>query len=114
MVMLVSLQQAKDHLRVDSSDEDNDLTLKIHAASAAVLNYIRNGADVFTDSAGDPIVDSNGAPMGIPYEIQAATLLMLGYLYKDRDGDPDKAYEHGYLPMPVMSLLYPYRVPSLK
>lgn len=114
MVMLVSLAQAKEHLRVDDSDNDNDLTLKIHAASAAVLNYIRNGADIFTDSSGEPLVDSNDVPLGIPYEVQAATLLMLGYLYKDRDGDPDKAYEHGYLPMPVMSLLYPHRVPSLK
>lgn len=114
MVMLVSLTQAREHLRVDSTDEDNDLTLKIHAASGAVLNYIRNGADVFTDSAGDPILDSNDSPIGIPFEIQAATLLMLGYLYRDRDGDPDKAYEMGYLPRPVTALLYPYRVPSLR
>lgn len=114
MVMLVTLQQARDHLRSDSTDDDNDLTLKIHAASGAVLNYIRNGADIFTDSSGEPVLDSNGGPIGIPYEVQAATLLMLGYLYKDRDGDPDKAYEYGYLPMPVMSLLYPHRVPSLR
>ena len=114
MVMLVSLAQAKEHLRVDDADNDNDLTLKVHAASAAVLNYIRNGADVFTDSSGEPIVDSNGNPIGIPYDVQAATLLMLGYLYKDRDGDPDKAYEMGYLPRPVTALLYVYRVPSLR
>lgn len=114
MVMLVSLQQAKDHLRLDSNDGDNDLTLKIHAASGAVLNYIRNGADVFTDSSGEPILDSNGTPIGIPFEIMAATLLMVGYLWKDRDGDPDGAYTLGYLPMPVMSLLYSYRVPSLR
>ena len=114
MVMLVSLQQGKDHLRVDNSDEDNDLTLKIQAASAAVLNYIRNGADIFTDSTGEPLLDSNDAPIGIPYEVQAATLLMLGYLYKDRDADPDKAYELGYLPKPVMALLYPHRTPSLR
>jgi hypothetical protein len=118
MVMLVSLQQAKDHLRVDSSDEDNDLTLKIHAASAAVLNYIRNGADVFTDSAGEPILDSNDNPIGIPYEIQAATLLMIGYLNRLRDENDNTligdGFAYGYLPNPVMSLLYPYRVPSLR
>lgn len=114
MVMLVGLQQAKDHLRVDTADEDNDLTLKIHAASAAVLNYIRNGADIFTDSTGEPIVDSNEAPLGIPYEVQAATLLMVGYLYKDRDSDEEKAYEMGYLPKPVTALLYVHRVPSLR
>lgn len=114
MVMLVSLAQAKEHLRVDDADNDNDLTLKIHAASAAVLNYIRNGADLFTDSAGDAIVDSNGNPLGIPYEVMAATLLMLGYLYTNRDSDPDKAYGHGMLPNDVTALLYPHRVPSLR
>lgn len=114
MVMLVSLQQAKDHLRIDTSDGDNDLTLKIHAASGAVLNYIRSGADEFTDSAGDAIVDSNGNPLGIPYEVMAATLLMIGYLYKDRDADPDKAYQMGYLPPAVTALLYPHRDPILR
>lgn len=114
MVMLVSLTQAKDHLRVDTSDGDNDLTLKIHAASGVVLNYIRNGADAFTDSAGDAIEDSNGNPIGIPFEVQAATLLMLGYLYTNRDSDPDKAYGLGTLPNDVTALLYPYRVPTLR
>lgn len=114
MVMLVSLVQAREHLRIDTLDEDNDLILKIHAASAAVLNYIRNGADIFTDSTGEPIVDSNGAPLGIPYEVQAATLLLLGYLYRQRDSDEDKEWEMGYLPKPVTALLYVHRVPSLK
>ncbi|MFA6063874.1 MAG: head-tail connector protein [Gallionella sp.] len=114
MVMLVTLQQSKDHLRIDTSDGDNDLTLKIHAASAAVLNYIRNGADVFLDSSGEPVLDSNSFPLGIPYEVQAATLLMVGYLFKDRDTNADGAYEHGYIPKPVMALLYVHRVPSLR
>lgn len=114
MVMLVSLTQAKDHLRVDTADEDNDLTLKIHAASAAVLNYIRNGADIFTDSTGEPIVDSNEAPLGIPYEVQAATLLLIGYLYRQRDSDEDKEWDMGYLPKPVTALLYTHRIPSLR
>lgn len=114
MAMLVSLQQAKDHLRVDNSAEDNDLTLKIHAASAAVLNYIRNGADVFTDSSGEPVLDSNDSPIGIPYEVQAATLLMIGYLWRMRDNNEDGEFDMGYLPKPVMALLYPHRVPSLR
>lgn len=111
MVMLVTLQQAMDHLRVDNDAEENDLLLKIAAASGAVLNYINPGADVFLDSLGEPAVDSNGVAIGIPYEIQAATLLLLGYFYKDRDGDPDKAYEMGFLPRSVTALLYPHRTP---
>lgn len=113
MTMLVTLTQARAHLRSDTSDDDEDLTLKIHAASAAVINYIRNGADTFTDSAGDPILDTAGDPVGIPYEIKAATLLLIGYLYRNRDGDPDKDFSLGFLPFPVMALLYPYRDPSV-
>lgn len=114
MVMLVSLAQAKDHLEWDNSDRDDFLTLKIHSASALVLNYMKNGADAFTDSAGEPIEDSNGNPLGIPYEVQAATLLMVGHLVKNRDGDPDKAYSHGMLPNDVTALIYVHRIPSLR
>ncbi len=114
MVMLVSLQRTKDHLEWDSSDRDDFVTLKIHHASALILNFIKNGPDLFTDSAGDPIVDSNEEPIGIPYELQAATLLMVGHLVKNRDGDPDKAFKHGMLPDDVTALIYIHRTPTLR
>jgi len=113
-MMLVTLQQASDHLRRDTTADDNDLTLKIHAASAAVMNYIQGpGIDGFTDSAGDVFVDSNGEPLDVPWEVKAATLLMVGYLYKNRDDNADDAFDRGYLPRPVTALLYPLRDPSL-
>jgi hypothetical protein len=113
-MMLVTLQQARDHLRSDDTADNNDLTLKIHAASAIVVDYIQGpGIDGFTDSAGDVLLDSNGEPLDVPYAVQAATLLMIGYLYRLRDGDADKEFSQGYLPFPVMSLLNPYRDPSL-
>lgn len=84
MVMLVSLEQASAHLRRDTTDDNADLTLKIHAASGAVLNYISD-AD-FIDSSGEPDYDSAGDPIGVPFPIQAAVLLILGDLYSDRDG----------------------------
>lgn len=112
-MMLVSLSQAQDHLRLDHSAEDNDLILKIHAASGAVLNYLKSGADQFLDSSGDIEIDSSGDPVGVPFEVNAATLLMVGFLYKDRDENADGAYEQGYLPRPVTALLYPLRMPAL-
>lgn len=111
-MMLVTLQQASDHLRRDTSDDDTDLTLKIHAASGAVLNYVGAGA-TFLDSSGAVPTDSNGDPVDVPFEVKAATLLMIGYLYKDRDGDAAKEYEMGFLPRPVTALLYPLRDPVL-
>lgn len=111
MVMLVSLQQASDHLRRDTGDDDNDLILKVQAASGAVINYLKDGA-TFLETAVE--LDANGEPIGIPFEVKAAVLLMVGYLYKERDGDDGKSYEMGYLPRPVMSLLYPLRKPALE
>jgi hypothetical protein len=118
MTMLVSLAEAKLHLRIDDddsggSDDDPDLTLKIHAASGAVLNYIRASEPTFLDSSGDVIVDTSGDPVGIPYEVKAATLLLLGDLYKERDAVNAAEWEHGFLPRSVLSILYPFRRPTL-
>ena len=112
MVMLVSLTQASAHLRRDTDDDDADLTLKIHAASGAVINYLKAGA-TFLDSADDVEVDSFGDPVGVPFEVQAATLLLLGSLYSDREGSEPDMWERGYLPKAVTALLYPLRDPAL-
>ena len=113
MVMLVSLQQALDHLRVDNTDDNNDLTLKIHAASGAVINYLKTGA-TFLDTNGGIDVDSSGDPVGVPFEVQAAVLILLGVFYRDRDGQEMDKWELGYLPKPVIALLYPLRDPTLE
>ena len=116
MTMLVSLPQAKDHLRIDSADGDADLTLKVHAASGAVLRYL-NGKNYLVptvDGQGAPVLDAGGAPTTeVRFEVQAAVLLMTGYLHKDRDNDQNHEYETGYLPRPVTALLYGLRDPAL-
>ena len=113
MTMLVSVNDAKYQLRIDSSDDDEGLDLYVKAASAAVLNYIRSGDPAFLDSAGAVIEDSEGIAIGVPVDIKTATLYLVGVLYRDRDGEKAKDWEHGYLPTPVVSLLYPYRLPAL-
>lgn len=113
-MMLVSLEQGKRHLRVIMDDEDADILLKIEGASAAVLDYLKSRANEFLDSSGMVEVDSNLDPVGVPANVQAATLLMLGYLYKDRDTNADEGYERGYLPAPVTALLYPKRDPAFR
>lgn len=118
MTMLVTLEQARDHLRVDGIDDEADIILKIHAASGAVLNYLK-GANRFVqavDGDGNPQFDPPGVPVytdQVLFEVQAATLIQLGYLYKDRDQDKDRGYEPGYLPRPVTALLFPLRDPAL-
>lgn len=104
MVMLVTLEEAKIHVRADG-DDDSDLTIKIHAASGAVINYLKRPAFIGADG----LVDESA----VPYEVKAATLLMVGYFYKDRDNDENEEYQTGYLPRPVTALLYPLRDPAL-
>jgi hypothetical protein len=100
MSMLVTRQQAADHLRIDdATPEADDLDLKIMAASAVVLDYIERTIDDFLNSDSDAEV---------PYQIQAATLLLVGDMYRYREaGSPD--YNDATLPSAVRALLYPLK-----
>lgn len=115
---LVTLAQANLHLRRDSGDDDSDVLLKIEAASASVLEYLGAFADSFLDSAGEVLVDSAGDPLGIPSRVQSATLLTVGWLYRERDGSQEFAvptqWGYGYgLPQGATALLYSLRKPTV-
>lgn len=102
MTMLVTRQQAADHLRIDDATaEADDLDLKILAASAVVLDYVEMSAEDFEGS------DSDGEPE-YPYVLQAATLLIVGDLHRHRDAG-SSAYGDAYLPAPVRRILLPLK-----
>lgn len=111
--MLVSLTAAKERLRFDQDSEDDTLTLLIQGASAAVLNYLKVDHDTYNDSSGEVPFNSDGTTDAVPYEVQNAVLLLVGILSRDRDGTEMKDWEQGYLPRPVIALLYPLRDPAL-
>lgn len=121
---LITVQEAKDHLQVDHDDSDAEILAMVSEASGAVLNYL-DGAPI-----GQPVRDEQGVVMRdtddevvylrdsnddlvIRYEVQAATKLMVGYLFRLRDEDEKREYEMGYLPRPVTALLYPLRSPAV-
>ena len=123
-MMYVTLERGKQHLNMDHDQDDVLITAYIGAASGAVKNYLKSASayEVERDSNDDPILDSSGDPTYVvdssgdkvvKYEVQAAVLLMLGFLYKDRDENPDSAFDRGYLPKPVTALLYALRDPAL-
>lgn len=123
-MMYVTLARAKQHLNMDHDEDDNLIEVYVQAASGAVKNYLKSGSpyEVERDSNDDPILDSSGDPIYVvdssddkvvSYPVQAAVLLMVGFLYKDRDENPDQAFQQGYLPKPVTALLYPLRKPAL-
>lgn len=124
---LITLDEAKAHLRIDYDDDDSDIERKLQEASAAVLTYL-DGAPI-----GQPKRDEQGEILRTPegevdylrdgdelvvrYEIKAAVKLLLGELYKNREGEQDgeipSQWGYGYLPRSVVSLLYPLRHPSM-
>lgn len=107
MAELVTLAEVKLALRIDNDDEDTNISLLIKAASGAVIRYLKSAAEAFVGENGAVDFDA------MPDEVRSATILLVGRLYKDPDGDPDKDFQHGYLPMPVVSLLYPLRDPAV-
>jgi hypothetical protein len=124
-MMYVTLDRAKQHLNMDHDLDDTLIEVYVQAASGAVKNYLKSASpyEVERDSNDDPILDSSGDPVYVvdssgdklvSYPVQAAVLLMVGFLYKDRDENPDSAFERGYLPRPVTALLYPLRDPALR
>ena len=104
----VTLEETKAALRIDHDDDDTLLSALIEAATGAVINYLKSAADEYLDSGGS-------VPSGedIPPVIKTATIILVGYLYRNPDQDPDKDFERGYLPAPVTALLYPLRDPAL-
>lgn len=122
---LVTLQEAKDNMYVTFSASDNDINLKISAASGAVLNYLKGRSKLYVietdsdgvetlDSSGDPVYerDSQGLRLVRP-EVKHATLILVGIFFRDRDGVEAKDWQPGFLPQPVTALLYPLRDPAI-
>lgn len=110
MRMLISLESAKEDLQMDHDQDDVDIERKIKQASYSVLLYLGEGMDVFDDSDGEIPLDSDGEP-DVSFNARAATTLLTRMLYK---GEVEMVQlEHGYLPLPVMNLLYPERLPAM-
>jgi len=103
--MIVSLQEAKEHLRVDTDAEDDDITLKIQAASNIILDYLKKTEDDYEPGLYGTILT--------PTSVKMACLILVGILYRDRDGEETKNWNQGYLPFSVTALIYPLRDPSL-
>lgn len=109
MVALVTKEQVKAALRIDTTDDDAHLTLLIGAASNRIISFLKGRADevLNLDSAGEL------TSAGIPDEVTVATIMLVGYLYRNPDQDRDGDFELGQLPKPVKSLLYMLRDPAL-
>jgi hypothetical protein len=120
MTSLVTLDEAKAHLRIDHDDEDESIELQIEAASAAVLNYIGDAQYLFLDTGGDELMlDPATEQEGLRAQQLAhrATLLLVGDFFKNREPTPDDVVDprfgYGYLPRAVVALLTSLRQPTI-
>lgn len=114
MIELVTLDQIKARLRIDTDAEDGDLVGFMQSASRMVLSYLKLEDDAYLNSDGTMDVDSETSGYyEVPAEVQAATLYLAGVLYRDRDGGEVDKWAPGYLPAPVTAMLYPLRDPTL-
>lgn len=107
MIELVTLPQAKEHLRFDDDAGDADLLLKIQAGSAALLSYIQGSRDKVVDGEGKLI---EGEPL---LRMQESLLRLLGYLDRNRGGEEEEKLKQGELPFSITMLIYDLRQPTI-
>jgi hypothetical protein len=110
MVMLVELAQVKARLRFDHEEEDADIEFAIKSASAAVMNYLKLDHDFYTDSFNS----SGEVSTNVPEEVAQAVITLVGIWKRDPAGAEMRDWEMGYLPRPVMAILYPLRDPAMQ
>lgn len=115
--VLVSLDEAKSHLRLDGTTEhDCQIRQKTEEATAICLDWLKNYiGDADERQARYDVID--GWTTGdVPPQVRAAILRMLGHLFQFR-GDDDKAIrpviENGDLPADVTMFLKRLRDPAL-
>ena len=73
---IVSLADAKTHLRVDGAAEDGFIELLLGAAEGAVAQYLNRPL---------PWQGADGAEVPVPPAVKVAILLILGDLYANRE-----------------------------
>lgn len=106
MLSLVTLEEAKEQLRVTGELDDAKIEQVILAASAIVLGYIKITVPV--EDSPDTRISQMFDSDTVPEEVKAASLLVIGDLYENREGqnaDP--------LSLTVKSLLCARRDPTL-
>lgn len=111
MADVITLDEAKSHLRISNAQEDGDIYSKLVAAQQVIVDYL-------TRRAGDG--DDWNAEMAawtsetIPASVRAAILVQLGELYRKRGDDQEVETDKPVGLSPTVSaLLMRYRDPGV-
>ena len=98
--MILSVDEVKTHLRIETDEEDSYLASLIVQAQSTAEDFCRTAFGV--DDAGNEI--------SAPEPVRLAVLLMVSHYYENRD-NPDRAV-YGTMRIAFENLLYPYRDPD--
>ncbi len=90
---MLTLEEAKLHLRVDDNHEDVAILCMIYAATAAVANHLN--------------MDLGDLDADAPAPVKSAALLLVGDLYANRESQIERPL---HLNLTFERLLAPYRV----
>jgi hypothetical protein len=111
MPELVSLDQVKEHLRITSDHEDDDLQRKLDQAHALVFDYVRQR--IADEDAWQAQIDA-WTESTAPAQVLAAIERQCADLYRRRgDDETDLQREPGGLSPDAKSCLYRFRDPAL-
>ena len=106
-IYLVTMEQARGHLRIDLSETayDDDVQEKLAQASDIILDYLELSSAVPT--GWDILPGDSPELAGAPGVIQSAVLLVLGELWKNRE-----AKDVDLISLGITRLLARYRMPA--
>lgn len=94
---IISVEDAKAHLNLDTDDDNTLIAAKITAAEAWLANFIGNALD-----------DDAAFPNGTPAPLLEAVRLLVGHLYENREGSL-VGVPSELLPLGIYDLVAPYR-----
>jgi hypothetical protein len=83
MATLITLADAKDHLKVTGEDDNADIEAKLQEACDLVLQHLNTGA----------VPGWSNGTVAVPGRVQAATCVMLTYLFEHRGDDMEPSAE---------------------
>lgn len=107
-VSFVSVDEFKEATNRDSPDQDLDIQRCLDMASRWVVRYLKGGASQFVNDAGEAVQSADDMPL-----VKGAVIYIAAVMLRNPDNDTEGAFNPGYPPGPVVSMLYSLRDPAL-
>ena len=101
---LISLEEAKTYLRVDSSDEDAMISDLIDSAGVLTKNVGRISEDMWEAVQSDPSSEDDRELISLRDNVRIAVLYAVGYLFEHRE-----EADHHALTLTLRSILFAVR-----